>query len=76
MQGAVIRQRISRLTRQQLSGGLRGVERECLRVTPAGRVAPTPHGEDLGSALTHRYITTDFAEALLELITPPVKSTH
>ena len=76
MQGAVIRQRIKRLTRQQLSGGLRGVERECLRVTPAGRVAPTPHGEELGSALTHRYITTDFAEALLELITPPVKSTH
>ena len=75
MQGAVIRQRISRLTRQQLSGGLRGVERECLRVTPTGRVAPTPHGEKLGSALTHRYITTDFAEALLELITPPVKST-
>ena len=76
MQGAVIRQRIRRLTRQQLSGGLRGVERECLRVTPAGRVAPTPHGEELGSALTHRFITTDFAEALLELITPPVKSTR
>lgn len=76
MQGAVIRQRIRRLTRQQLSGGLRGVERECLRITPAGRVAPTPHGEELGSALTHRYITTDFAEALLELITPPVKSTR
>ncbi len=75
MQGAVIRQRIRRLSRQQLSGGLRGVERECLRVTPAGRIADTPHGPELGSALTHRYITTDFAEALLELITPPVKST-
>ena len=59
-----------------MPGGLRGVERECLRVTPAGRVAPTNHSPALGSALTHRYITTDFAEALLELITPPVKSTR
>ena len=76
MQGAVIQQRIRRLGRQQLAGGLRGVERECLRVTPQGRVASTPHSAALGSALTHRYITTDFAEALLELITPPVKSAH
>ena len=57
-----------------MSGGLRGVERECLRVTDSGRVAATPHPRGLGSALTHRYITTDFAEALLELITPPAKS--
>lgn len=57
-----------------MSGGLRGVERECLRVTAAGSVAATPHPEPLGSALTHRYITTDFAESLLELITPPAKS--
>ena len=74
--GAVFEQRIRQLTRQQLSGGLRGVERECLRVTPAGRVAATPHPERLGSALTHRYITTDFGEALLELITPPAKNTR
>ncbi len=71
---AIFQQRIRRLTRRQLSGGLRGVERECLRVTPSGRVAATAHPNDLGSALTHRYITTDFAEALLELITPPAKS--
>ncbi len=50
------------------------MERECLRVTPGGRVAATAHPRELGSALTHRYITTDFAEALLELITPPAKS--
>ena len=59
-----------------MSGGLRGVERECLRVTPAGRVAVTPHPQQFGSALTHRYITTDFGEALLELITPPAKNTR
>jgi len=72
--GAIFEKRIRRLSRRQLLGGLRGVERECLRVTGAGRVAPTGHPRPLGSALTHRYITTDFAEALLELITPPAKS--
>ena len=59
-----------------MSGGLRGVERECLRITPTGGVAATPHPEQLGSALAHRYITTDFGEALLELITPPAKNTR
>ena len=73
---ATFQQTIRRLTRPQLSGGLRGVERECLRVTPAGRVAATAHPRELGSALTHGYITTDFAEALLELITPPVESSQ
>ena len=73
---ATFEQTIRRLTRRQLAGGLRGVERECLRVTPAGRVAATAHPRELGSALTHSYITTDFAEALLELITPPVESSR
>ncbi|MBM5810778.1 MAG: glutamate--cysteine ligase [Gammaproteobacteria bacterium] len=54
-----------------LTGGLKGVEREALRVTPAGRIAQTPHPAALGSALTHPYITTDYSEALLELVTPP-----
>ena len=73
---ATFEQIIRRLTRRQLAGGLRGVERECLRVTVAGRVAATAHPRALGSALTHGYITTDFAEALLELITPPVESSR
>ena len=54
-----------------LSGGLKGVEKESLRVTPEGHIAQTPHPRALGSALTHPYITTDFSEALVELITPP-----
>ncbi|MEM9057134.1 MAG: glutamate--cysteine ligase [Pseudomonadota bacterium] len=53
-------------------GGLRGVEKECLRVTPAGTMALTPHPAALGSALTHPFITTDYSEALLEFVTPPV----
>lgn len=49
-----------------------GLEKEGLRVTPNGRLATTPHPAALGSALTHPYITTDFSESLLELITPPL----
>jgi len=48
-----------------------GLEKESLRVDPEGRIATTPHPAALGSALTHPYITTDFSEALVELITPP-----
>ncbi len=54
-----------------LSGILRGVEKESLRVTPEGTLAKTPHPKVLGAALTHPQITTDFSEALLEFITPP-----
>lgn len=48
----------------------RGIEKESLRITPQGTLAQTPHPQGLGSPLTHPHITTDFAEALLELITP------
>ncbi len=54
-----------------LTGGLKGVEREALRVTPEGRIAQSPHPSTLGSALTHPHITTDYSEALIELVTPP-----
>lgn len=54
----------------QLQGGRKGVERESLRVTPGGRVAQTPHPRILGSALTSAHITTDYSEALMELVTP------
>jgi glutamate--cysteine ligase len=50
--------------------GLRGIERETLRVDKQGQLARTPHPASLGSALTHAQITTDYAEALLEFITP------
>ncbi|WP_036770542.1 glutamate--cysteine ligase [Photorhabdus australis] len=53
-----------------LKGIRRGVEREALRITPDGHLAVTKHPETLGVALTHKWITTDFAESLLEFITP------
>lgn len=54
-----------------LAGGLRGVEKESLRVTQDGRIATSPHPSLLGSALTHPYITTDYSESQLEFVTPP-----
>ncbi|HZV64126.1 MAG TPA: glutamate--cysteine ligase [Telluria sp.] len=56
--------------RALLGQGLRGIERETLRVDPQGHLARTPHPAALGAALTHPQITTDYAEALLEFITP------
>ncbi|CDG22136.1 Glutamate--cysteine ligase [Xenorhabdus poinarii G6] len=53
-----------------LKGIGRGIERETLRVTPDGHLAKTEHPQSLGASLTHKWITTDFAESLLEFITP------
>ncbi|MBD2806631.1 glutamate--cysteine ligase [Xenorhabdus szentirmaii] len=53
-----------------LNGICRGIERETLRVTPDGHLAKTGHPKSLGASLTHKWITTDFAESLLEFITP------
>ncbi|MFJ1299877.1 glutamate--cysteine ligase [Pseudomonadota bacterium AL_CKDN230030165-1A_HGKHYDSX7] len=52
-----------------LAQTLRGVEKEGLRVDPQGALARTPHPAALGSALTNEHVTTDYSEALLELIT-------
>ena len=59
--------------RDALTTGLRGIEKESLRVTQDGHLAMTPHPRALGSALTHPSLTTDYSEALIELITPAEK---
>jgi len=56
--------------RALLSQGLRGIERETLRVDRHAQLALTPHPLGLGSALTNPQITTDYSESLLEFITP------
>jgi glutamate--cysteine ligase len=61
--------------RAVLRGGRKGVEKESLRVTPAGEIAQTRHPEDLGAPLTNENITTDFSESLIELVTPPFQHT-
>ena len=58
-----------------LQRGRRGLEKESLRVTPDGRLAQTPHPSALGSALTSEHITTDYSEALIELVTPTFTTT-
>lgn len=57
-------------SRKQLLGCKHGIEKESLRINEAGALAQTPHPMALGSALTHPTITTDYSEALVELITP------
>ena len=66
-----IRQFSSHANAQVLRGIVRGLEKECLRVTANGELAQTPHQPALGSKLSHEWITTDYSEALLEFITPP-----
>ncbi len=57
-----------------LSGRRLGLEREALRVAPDGYISQIPHPATLGSALTHPFITTDYSEALLEFVTPPLST--
>jgi len=57
--------------KEVLSDGKLGFEKESLRVIQS-KISLTPHQKKLGSALCNQYITTDFSEAQLELITPPL----
>ena len=49
-----------------------GFEKESLRVLDS-KISPNSHPQALGSPLTNKYITTDFSEAQLEMITPPME---
>lgn len=59
--------------RSILANGNIGIEREGLRVKQSS-ISSSTHSERLGSALCNSFITTDFSEALMELITPPLES--
>ncbi len=75
---SILDQRLTRLfdaDPRSLFGGRRlGLEREALRVAPDGYISQISHPVALGSALTHPYITTDYSEAMLEFITPPLST--
>ena len=62
--------------KDSLNGNLIGIEKEGLRVAEDGTIAQTPHPESFGSALTHPEITTDFSEALVEIVTKPIQGSH
>ncbi len=59
---------------RSITGIRRGIERETLRLKPDGELSQQDHPIALGSTLTHPTITTDFAESLLEFITPATSS--
>ncbi|MFM2485785.1 glutamate--cysteine ligase [Celerinatantimonas yamalensis] len=67
---------LRQLTQPDLGNQIgRGIEREALRIQPNGLLATTPHPrQKLGSNLTHPLITTDYAENLLEFVTPVAHS--
>ncbi|HAQ21806.1 MAG TPA: bifunctional glutamate--cysteine ligase GshA/glutathione synthetase GshB [Prolixibacteraceae bacterium] len=52
--------------------GLFGLEKENIRIDQAGNLAQTPHPKVFGNKLKHPYITTDFSESQIEMITPPL----
>ena len=45
------------------------LEREALRIDAKGNLAQTPHPKIFGDRTKHPYITTDFAEAQVEMVT-------
>jgi glutamate--cysteine ligase len=53
--------------------GLFGLEKENLRVDHAGNLALTPHPAVFGNKLKHPFVTTDFSESQVEMITPPLQ---
>lgn len=57
-----------------LKEGIWGIEKESHRVTPKGELALTDHPAEFGDKLDNPYITTDFSESQIELITPPLNS--
>jgi len=69
--------KISELKKEQYASVFtqiqRGIEREALRIDDTGKLSNQPHAKALGAALTHQSITTDYAESLLEFITPVSK---
>lgn len=68
---SALQSRLSLLRQEKglLADCLRGIEKEGLRVDPNGHLSSAPHPRALGRALTHPNITTDYSEALIELIT-------
>jgi len=62
-------------TKQQLLKGNFGIEREGLRVDIKGKLSQKPHPTNFGDKMCNPYITTDFSESQLELITPTFSDT-
>lgn len=66
----------SNLSNKQLLDANFGIEREGLRVTSEGVLSLTPHPSVFGNKKENPYITTDFSESQLELVTPVFHNTE
>ena len=60
--------------KEELLKGNFGIERETLRVDESGKLALTKHPKVFECKMTHPYITTDFSESQIELITPTLNT--
>ncbi|EOR27727.1 bifunctional glutamate--cysteine ligase/glutathione synthetase [Clostridium sartagoforme AAU1] len=60
--------------KNKLLKGNFGVERETLRIDREGKLALTKHPKVFECKISHPYITTDFSESQIELITPTVNT--
>ena len=58
------------LSPDELLKGSFGIEWESLRVHGNGELSLSPHPKIFGNKLTNPYITTDFSESQIEIITP------
>ena len=65
----------SNLSNQQILDANFGIEREGLRVTAGGILSLTQHPQVFGDKKENPYITTDFSESQLELVTPVFHNT-
>ena len=61
-------------TPHELLKGNYGIEREGLRVNDKGQLSLKDHPSVFGDKVDNSYITTDFAESQIEVITPPFKN--
>lgn len=59
-----------------LLDGKFGLEKEHVRVDLSGQLARTPHPASFADKLANPFITVDFSESQLEMITPPLNSIH
>ena len=58
------------LTPEEILRGNFGFEKEGLRVNNKGELSITPHPTIFGDKLKNPYITTDFSESQVEIVTP------
>ena len=61
-------------TKGELLEGNYGIEREGLRIDNNGDLSSKPHPDVFGNKVDNEYITTDFSESQVEVITPAFSS--